>query len=412
MNVPLPIPAYNTFELDLPVWFASKTKNYGDPKKPVWFSLANPTTTARNISNRKHEHSIDIRRKAIPKPVLHENEWDRATRENLTLEHLSPLDQERVEKVQAHAGRTFANYPVLSRGRPEVLPSNVIFARHHKDHTQEQKYGTRYLTKVSEVKVGKPIMYDDVPVSPSSSRATSIATASSGSSSSSSSSGSSRPRSRLSALATAIRSSPPSHASFEQNAGSESSDTSSASSERTRSSAGNVFRPNQYGRRPSSNSGSSSSGSHRPSVSRGKPPLKRKEPSQEQITAIQKRAEKQAEKQAKQQAKRKAQEDAREAKKKARDDAREAKRKAQEDASETSTVVSSVGDHPARPKGKTKWAKPTSSQGDVPLTKKARGRAPKYATKEEAYLAKLEQNKIGKQKRAEAKRKAQEEANK
>jgi len=59
---------------------------------------------------------------------------------------------------------------------------------------------------------------------------------------------------------------------------------------------------------------------------------------------------------------------------------------------------------PPKPKGKTKWAKPTSSQGDVPLVQKARGRKPKYATKQEAYLAKLEQNKIGKQKKAEAKK--------
>ena len=60
--------------------------------------------------------------------------------------------------------------------------------------------------------------------------------------------------------------------------------------------------------------------------------------------------------------------------------------------------------------GKTKWAKPVGAQATAPRVQKARGRKPKYATDEEAYQAKLEQNKLGKQRKAEAKRKAKEDA--
>ena len=397
MSTPLHIPVFNKFELDLPAWFAVPNKNFGDPKKPVWWHLANPTTTARNISNRQHEHAIDIRRRVVDTPQIRVNQWDLSKdlpedyEDTITLEHFNDLDKARIAKMQQHRGAVFANYPVLARGRPEALEKNVIYNRHHNRHDRVQKYGEPYLRKVAEVSVGKPILagenyehhFDraDHP-SPQSSRT----------------SATSRTLSRLSSLASSLRSgsSRGSQGGFEPANQSESDSESDDEGEARRQADRNVFRPNASTRSGSSRSGSSRSGSSKSgssrsgssSTSRGKPPLRRKAQNPTLTTKALERAEKKRQK-----------EQEKEDKKKAREEAKEARDKEKADKAQA-----------PKTKGTTRWAKPTSSQGDEPLVQKARGRKPKYATKEEAYQAKLEQNKIGKQKKAEAKRKAKEDA--
>jgi len=374
MSAPLHIPLFNSIEVDLPAWFAVPTKNFGNPRNPVWFALANPMTTSRNISNRKHEHSINIRRRTISEPHIEKNSWDNHDHpigyytSQLTEEHFAPIDQARIEKMKEHPNTTFSNYPVIARGRPEKMEANITYNRHHKSHTREQKYGQAFLNKVKETLKGKPVANGEALPRPSPA--------------------SSRTPSRLSSLASSLRSSKPSKAESESESSSseEDSDSGSSSESDEESEAGkNVFRPNAPRRRvvieedSSSSSGSSKSSkskSSRPSVSRGKPPLKRPEVSQNKIKKAMER-----------EAKKKANEEAKEAKKKAREEAKEAKEKEKAE----------------KPKGKSKGAKPTSSQGDAPIVKQARGRAPKYATKAEAYEAKLAKNREWKE-RAKAKK--------
>jgi len=363
MDTPLNIPAFNSYELDLPAWFAVPTRNFGDPKKPIWWSLANPTTNTRNLSTRKHQHSIDINRKVIDKPAL--NEWDelpRAMTQSITLEHFAPIDQARIEKMEEHEGESYANHPALSRGRPEVLPKNVEYMKHHKAHDQVKRYGSSFLEKVKAVQLGKPISQGEESAhpSPSSSRTPTA-----------------RTPSRLSSLARSLQSFSPANES-ESSSDSESEDEDVRQARRQADR--NVFGRNPLGSSSSGSSKSRSSRSSRPSVSRGKPPLKRPEPKPKKIAGT--TAPKPKPKKTK---------------------------PAVELVIEEPVVVEApapapIVPAPPKPKGKTKWAKPTSSQGDVPLVQKARGRKPKYATKQEAYLAKLEQNKIGKQKKAEAKK--------
>jgi len=377
MDRPLDLPIYNNYTLNLPAWFATATKNYGNAKEPVWFALANPMTTSRNISNRKHEHSIDIARKSIAKPELVKNQWDnhfefygnapysvalpQDFKKDMTLEHFSKLDQTRIERMQQHPNKNFANYPVISRGRPEELPKNVEYNRHHGNHSKVQKYGVPYLEKVVATNMGRPIDDGEESAqhpSPSSSR---TPTARSGSSSSGS-------KSRLSSLASSLRSSSHgSHGGFEP--ANDSEEDSDSESEDEREAERNRQR-GLFGRNPlGSVSGSSKSGSSRPSVSRGKPPLKRPEPKPKTIAGT-----------------------------------TAPKPKKTKPAVEL-VIEETDAEPPApKPKRKTKTTKPTPSEAGEVITKKARGRTPKYATKAEAYQAKIEQNKIGKQKKAEAKR--------
>ena len=370
MSAPLDnIPLFSSIEVDLPAWFAVPTKNYGNPKKPVWFALANPMTTSRNISTRKQEKSIDIKRRVIDAPKLEVNEWDNR---NLTIDHFAPKDQARIEKMEQHPNKTFSNYPVLERGRPEELEKNKVYNRHHKHQTKEQKYGRTFLDRVEETLRGKPIEDGDGSVYPSPS--------------------SSRTPSRLSSLASSLRSSAPSSSSS-----SASSDSRGGSrvfgrpikrkvviEEDSDSDEGSGSASDEEESKSSKSKSSSRSSKSftitvprkKPSVSRGKPPLKRKEPN----PAITQKALERANK-------KRAKEEAMEAKRQAKQEAKEAKDKAKAD----------------RPKGKSKGAKPTSSQGDAPLVQQARGRAPKYATKTEAYQAKLEKNREWKE-RAKAKK--------
>lgn len=423
MSAPLDLPIYNNYTLNLPAWFATATKNYGNPKDPIWFALANPTTTARNISNRKHEHSIDIARKSITKPELVKNQWDNVFsfngnspyhlelpkdfKKNMTLEHFSELDQKRIEKMKAHPNENFGNYPVLARGRPEELPKNVVYNRHHKNHDLLQKYGQEYLNKVKEVEVGRPIRHSHGYIGNTSERsiqASPVSSRTGSSSSGSKSSASSGSKSRLSSLASSLRSSNPAesrYGGFESNDDSE-EDSDSGSDDEEERKAERDRQRGLFGRNPlgsasgSSKSGSSKSGSSRssrsskPSVSRGKPPLKRPEPKPKTIAGTTAPKPLTTEK---------------------KTGKRIIKKRPPVELVEETDAGSEPSEPPApKPKGTTRWAKPTTAEKDEPLVQKARGRKPKYATKEEAYLAKLEQNKLGKQRKAEALRKAKEEA--
>jgi len=160
MNTPLGIPTFNSYELDLPAWMAVKTSNYGNPRSPIWWRLADPTTTARNVSNRNHTKAIEIHRKGIDRPEIVLNSWDTPPKDvidTITLEHFSEEDQKRIEKMKAHRGQIFSQHPVLARGRPEVLKANVDFNHKHKFKTQEEIYGKLFLQKVKETKEGKVV---------------------------------------------------------------------------------------------------------------------------------------------------------------------------------------------------------------------------------------------------------------
>jgi hypothetical protein len=415
MSAPVHLPVFNSLQLSLPAWFAVPTKNYGNPKQPIWWSLANPTTTARNLSNRQHSLSIDLVRKSVSKPKIEKNPWDNFERgqfpwahlewkdgfddDTMIPEHFDELDQKRIERLREHPGKSFANYPVIERGRPDTLEANIIYNRHHKHHTLEQKYGNSYLDKVKETIIGKPIDDDDVDEnpdrSPSSSRTHTAR--SSASSISSKSSKSSRP-SRLSSLASSIslskKSSKDSSSEEDSDSGSEEEyDSITSSQERSfarRQGDKNVFRPN-------ASVSSKSSKSSRSSVSRGKPPLKRPEPKPKRLIVSRQPKPK--------------------PKTPSVSSASSASSKGSSESS-SSSGSSRRSEPPAPPPpvvvvpetGKTKWAKPVGAQATAPRVQKARGRKPKYATDEEAYQAKLEQNRLGKQRKAEAKRKAKEDA--
>lgn len=172
MTTPLHIPLFNSIKVDLPAWFAVKTKNYGNPKKSVWFALANPMTTARTISTRNHEKSIDIKRKAIDEPTLEVNDWDNR---NLTLNHFALADKERIKKMEEHVGEHFSNYPVLPRGRPEKMKQNINYNRIHKKSTKVQKYGQELLDKAKETLKGRPITSHEDEIPPKMSRLSSLA---------------------------------------------------------------------------------------------------------------------------------------------------------------------------------------------------------------------------------------------
>lgn len=427
MSAPVDIPIFNSLQLTLPAWFAVPTRNFGNPNQPVWWSLANPTTTARNLANRRHALSVDLVRRGTSKPKIEQNQWDYFhTAHNasdfpwggnvergfdprtMIPEHFDELDQERIKKMKEHPTKTFANYPVIERGRPDKMEANIIYNRHHKHHTLEQKYGNSYLNKYKETLVGRPIPDDDEDSpddrSPSSSRTpTARSSASSITSKSKSTSSKSSRQSRLSSLASSISLSKKSSEASDSDSGSgsdsdsDSESTSSARREARRQADANVFRPNR----------SVSSKSSRSSVSRGKPPLKRPEPKPKRLIVS---------RQPKPKPKTPSVSSASSASSKGSSESSLMSAPTISSRSSSSSGSSRRSEPPAPPPpvvvvpetGKTKWAKPVGAQATAPRVPKARGRKPKYATDEEAYQAKLEQNKLGKQRRAEAKRLAKE----
>ena len=411
------IPIFGKTEINLPAWYAVPylkevgTSKDGKTKKYFqMFSLASPMTTSRNLSNRRHGLSVNIRRKAgIGEPEV-DNSWDDSSashrlRDVMTLNRFDKLDQDRIKKMEEHDGEIYTNYPVLARGRPEVMKKNVEYNRHHKKHNLEQKYGIPFVRKVKETELGRPHRtlaqrFDDddesTVASPVSSRT------------GSSRAGSKTP-SRLSSLASSLRSSSRgSHGGFDpanQSEEDDDEDDEDDEDEEAERQAEKNRRRGLFGRNPlgSSSSGSSSgssrsgssvsSKSSKPSVSRGKPPLKRKEPDLAKTSKALERAEAKRKKDEAMAEKKRAKAEAKEAKAKATQEAKEAKAKEKAD----------------KPKTKTKTTKPTPSEAGEEITKKARGRTPKYATKEEQYKAKLESNKLGKQRKAEALKKAKAE---
>jgi hypothetical protein len=388
MSAPLDLPIFGETKINLPAWYAvpylKEVGKDADGRKRYiqMFSLANPMTTSRNLSNRRHNISVNIRRQAgLERPEV-DNSWDDTSashrlREKMTLNRFDKLDQDRIKKMEEHDGEIYTNYPVLSRGRPEVMKKNVEYNRHHKKHNLEQRYGIPFLRKVKETELGRPHTRGEARAvaSPVSSRT--------GSSS----------RSRLSSLASSLRSS---SVQSDSDSGSDSESDDEEEKEAEKNRQRGLFGRNPLGSDSESDNGSSrsskssksrSSKSSKPSVSRGKPPLKRKEPNPAKTTKALERAK------------------AMEEKKRAKAEAKEAKAKATQEAKEAREKAKAE-----KPKAKSKAAKPTPSEMGEPITKKARGRTPKYPTKEEAYKAKLESNKLGKQRKAEALKKAKEEA--
>ena len=415
------LPFFGKTEINLPAWYVVPylkehgTSADGKTKRYIqMFSLASPMTTSRNLSNRRKGLSVNIRRKAgIGEPEV-DNSWDDSSashklRDVMTLNRFDKLDQDRIKKMEEHDGEIYTNYPVLARGRPEVMGKNVEYNRHHKKHNLEQKYGIPFLRKVKETELGRPHRTYDNDDDDESTVASPV------SSRTGSSRAGSKTPSRLSSLTSSLRSSsrgsyggfdPANQSEEDDDEDDEDDEDEDEEAERqAEKQAEKNRRRGLFGRNPlgssssGSSSGSSSSGSssgsssHRPSVSRGKPPLKRKEPDLAKTSKAIERAEAKRKKDEAMAEKKRAKAEAKEAKAKATQEAKEAKAKEKAD----------------KPKTKTKTTKPTPSEAGEEITKKARGRTPKYATKEEQYKAKLESNKLGKQRKAEALKKAKAE---
>ena len=143
------LPSFSDYTLNLPAWFWVRTSDYGNAGRRVWFRLASPMSTARNLATRKKDLSVDLERSGISEATLIE---DKSSDEKPIFERFSKADQKRIVKyLKANGDDTFTNYPVLQRGRPEKLKKNILFNRSFSGYDDD------FLKKVKETKRGKYI---------------------------------------------------------------------------------------------------------------------------------------------------------------------------------------------------------------------------------------------------------------
>jgi len=148
------LPSFSDYTLNLPAWFWVRTSDYGNAGRKVWFRLASPMSTARNLATRKKDLSVDLERSGISEATLIE---DKASDEKPIFERFSKADQKRIVKyLKANGDDTFTNYPVLQRGRPEKLKKNILFNRSFSGYDDD------FLKKVKETKRGKYISKEGV----------------------------------------------------------------------------------------------------------------------------------------------------------------------------------------------------------------------------------------------------------
>lgn len=148
------LPSFSDYTLNLPAWFWVRTSDYGNAGRKVWFRLASPMSTARNLATRKKDLSVDLERSGVSEATLVEN---KESDEKPVFERFSKADQKRIVKyLKANGDDTFTNYPVLSRGRPEKLKKNILFNRSFSGYDDD------FLKKVKETKRGKYISKEGV----------------------------------------------------------------------------------------------------------------------------------------------------------------------------------------------------------------------------------------------------------
>lgn len=148
------LPSFSDYTLNLPAWFWVRTSDYGNAGRRVWFRLASPMSTARNLATRKKDLSVDLERSGISEATLVE---DKSSDEKPIFERFSKADQKRIVKyLKANGDDTFTNYPVLQRGRPEKLKKNILFNRSFSGYDDD------FLKKVKETKRGKYISKEGV----------------------------------------------------------------------------------------------------------------------------------------------------------------------------------------------------------------------------------------------------------
>jgi hypothetical protein len=148
------LPSFSDYTLNLPAWFWVRTSDYGNSGRKIWFRLASPMSTARNLATRKKDLSVDLERSGVAEATLVEN---KGSDEKPIFERFSKSDQKRIRKyLKANGDDTFTNYPVLQRGRPEKLKKNILFNRSFSGYDDD------FLKKVNETKRGKYISKEGV----------------------------------------------------------------------------------------------------------------------------------------------------------------------------------------------------------------------------------------------------------
>jgi hypothetical protein len=148
------LPVFGEYTLNVPAWFAVKTNYYGNPSRKVWWKLANPMSNARNLASRKKDLSVNVERSGIQEPEVNQDYPNTA---DIEVERFSNEDQTRLRKwARASKSDIFANYPALSRGRPETLPKNKEINRTSElRRKNEPGYDDDFINMVRKTREGK-----------------------------------------------------------------------------------------------------------------------------------------------------------------------------------------------------------------------------------------------------------------
>ena len=145
----LKIPVVGQYDINLPLFFATKTKK--------GWKLLDPMTTIRNLAKRKGKLVMDLNRKAIEEPSIGED----TTLEVPKIGDFSKADQVKLRKFEAELGsdqKYGPHNPIKPRGTPVFLPKNG--AKHGFKHQPNigYKYGDNPSKKnpVVHPKRGRP----------------------------------------------------------------------------------------------------------------------------------------------------------------------------------------------------------------------------------------------------------------
>ena len=116
----VPLPKVGDIQLDLPKYVIAE-KAQG-AKSPYKYRLANPTTTARNLSTRKQVKSVSIMRKAVEEP----NMETAVGGETPTMKDFSPADQKKLieyfKEIRFNEGSHIPVGEIKQRGKPLPCP--------------------------------------------------------------------------------------------------------------------------------------------------------------------------------------------------------------------------------------------------------------------------------------------------
>jgi hypothetical protein len=114
----LKVPVVGQYELNLPPYFATKTKK--------GWKLLNPITTIRNLAKRNKELVVDLNRSpsSLEPEIAEEDGVDMPS-----IEDFNPTDQKKLRRWEANQNKQGVypktDKPVRPRGRPAFLPKNA-----------------------------------------------------------------------------------------------------------------------------------------------------------------------------------------------------------------------------------------------------------------------------------------------